>query len=44
MFEEEEININSENKKYALDHNDLFELISEEPADSVQHITGDSQA
>ena len=44
LFEEEEINIDSQNKKEALDFNDLFEAISEEPEDSVEHISGESHA
>ena len=44
LFEEEEINIDSQNKKEALDFNDLFEAISEEPEDLVTHISGDNHA
>jgi hypothetical protein len=42
LFEEEEINIDTQNKKEVLDFNELFEAISEEPEESVKIISGEN--
>ena len=42
LFEEEEINIDSQNKQEALDFNDLFEAISEEPEDLIKLESGEN--
>ena len=42
LLEEEEVNTKTENK--SLSFNDLFEAISEESEDSLEHIIGDNQA